>query len=104
LHAYDCLRFQERIRKAQKAAAGSNLQTALNGAVASADAAVAESQPFCVLRIDVGLDTNAVREAVTLVMDKHKVCFNLLSSLTFLNSMLCCSNLSVSQHLLHHIL
>ncbi|KAG0615366.1 hypothetical protein M758_5G035500 [Ceratodon purpureus] len=63
---------QERIKKAQKAAAGSNLQTALNGAVASADVAVAENQLFCVLRIDVGLDTNAVREAVTLVMDKHK--------------------------------
>lgn len=63
---------QERIRKAQKAAAGSNLQTALNGAVSSADTAVAQNQPFCVLRIDVGLDTNAVREAVTLVMEKHK--------------------------------
>jgi alanyl-tRNA synthetase len=63
---------QDRIRKAQKAAAGSNLQTALHGAVASADTAVAGDQPYCVLRIDVGLDTNAVREAVTLVMDKHK--------------------------------
>lgn len=52
----------------------SNLQTALNGAVEFADAAVAQSQPYCVLRIDVGLDTNAVREAVTLVMEKHKVC------------------------------
>lgn len=75
--------FQDRIRKAQKAAAGSNLQTALNGAVASADAAVAQSLPYCVLRIDVGLDTNAVREAVTLVMDKHKVFSTLLSSPTF---------------------
>lgn len=50
------------------------MQTALNGAVEFADAAVAQSQPYCVLRIDVGLDTNAVREAVTLVMEKHKVC------------------------------
>lgn len=48
------------------------MQTALNGAVSSADTAVAQNQPFCVLRIDVGLDTNAVREAVTLVMEKHK--------------------------------
>ena len=61
------------------------MQTALNGAVASADAAVAESQPFCVLRIDVGLDTNAIREAVTLVMEKHKVCFRLLSFTYILN-------------------
>ena len=66
--------FQERIRTAQKTAAGSNLQFALHGAVAPADAAVAQRQPHCVLRIDVGLDTDAVREAVTLVMEKHKVC------------------------------
>jgi len=59
------------------------LQTALHGAVASADTAVAGDQPYSVLRIDVGLDTNAVREAVTLVMDKHKVFSTLLSSTAF---------------------
>jgi hypothetical protein len=65
---------QERIRTAQKAAAGTNLQAALRGAVASADAAVAQSQSHFVLRIDDGLDANTVREAVTLVMEKHKAC------------------------------
>lgn len=38
-----------------------------------ADAAVAHGQGYSVLRIDVGLDTNALKEAVTLVMEKHKV-------------------------------
>lgn len=64
---------QDRIRKAQKEAADSNLQTALAGAVSFADKAVAQSEVYCVLRIDVGLDNKAVREAVTMVMDKHKV-------------------------------
>ncbi|KAH9543369.1 hypothetical protein CY35_13G061100 [Sphagnum magellanicum] len=63
---------QDRIRKAQKEAADSNLQTALAGAVSFADKAVAQSEVYCVLRIDVGLDNKAVREAVTMVMDKHK--------------------------------
>ncbi|CAK9201668.1 unnamed protein product [Sphagnum troendelagicum] len=63
---------QDRIRKAQKEAADSNLQTALAGAVSFADKAVAQSEVYCVLRIDVGLDNKAVREAVSMVMDKHK--------------------------------
>jgi hypothetical protein len=65
--------WQDRIRKAQKEAADSNLQMALAGAVSFADKAVAQSEVYCVLRIDVGLDNKAVREAVTMVMDKHKV-------------------------------
>lgn len=63
---------QDRIRRAQNAAAGSNLQTALNGAVKFADAVVGQRVPYCVFRIDVGFDASAVKEAVTLVMEKHK--------------------------------
>ncbi len=58
---------------------------ALAGAVSSADKAVTQNEVYCDVWIDVGLDTKAVWEAVTIVMDKHKV----FQSLLFLNIILC---------------
>lgn len=65
---------QEGIKQAQKSAGAASLQLKLNEAVTSADVAVALCQEYCVLRIDDGLDANAVREAASLVIEKHKVC------------------------------
>lgn len=65
---------QERLFKAKKATAGANLKVAIETAVETAGVAAAEGKPFCVLRIDVGLDASAVREAVTTVLGKHPVC------------------------------
>lgn len=63
---------QERIRKAQKAAAESNAQAALKLASETAEKSASNGEPFCILRIDVGLDTNAIREAVSKVLDNQK--------------------------------
>nr|PNR52433.1 hypothetical protein PHYPA_008807 [Physcomitrium patens] len=63
---------QEGIKQAQKSAGAASLQLKLNEAVTSADVAVALCQEYCVLRIDDGLDANAVREAASLVIEKHK--------------------------------
>ncbi len=50
-----------------------------------ADKAVTQNEVYCDVRIDVGFDTKAVWEAVTIVMDKHKV----FQSPLFLNFILC---------------
>ena len=64
---------QEKIRSQQKAAAGANLRLAIDTAVATAAEAAAAGQSACVLRIDVGLDVTAVREAVATVLGQQKV-------------------------------
>lgn len=66
------LSLQEKIRVAQKAAAGANLKAAIAAAVETTDKSATEGKHVSVLRIDVGLDANAIREAVTTVLAKHK--------------------------------
>ncbi|MCO5547451.1 hypothetical protein L7F22_000901 [Adiantum nelumboides] len=63
---------QERIRKAQKAEAEKNLQKAIKIATDMAEQSVSKHQQFCILQIAVGLDTNAIREAITRVMNSQK--------------------------------
>lgn len=63
---------QDRIKKAQKAAAESNLQAAIKLATETAERSALNGDTFCVLRIDVGLDTNSIREAITKVLEKQK--------------------------------
>eukprot|EP00475_Leptophrys_vorax_P008856 TRINITY_DN15787_c0_g1_i1.p1 TRINITY_DN15787_c0_g1~~TRINITY_DN15787_c0_g1_i1.p1 ORF type:complete len:555 (+),score=81.92 TRINITY_DN15787_c0_g1_i1:138-1667(+) len=66
------LKLQDRIRAAQKATAGANLKVAIQTAVETAAAAAAAGESVCVLRIDVGVDPNAIREAVTTVLNQQK--------------------------------
>jgi alanyl-tRNA synthetase len=66
----DC---QDRVKKAQKQAAEANLQAAISTAIEFIDKLNLRNEASCVLRIDVGLDTNAVREALLKVMEKQKV-------------------------------
>lgn len=63
---------QDRVKKAQKQAAEANLQAAISTAIEFIDKLTLENEASCVLRIDVGLDTNAVREALLKVMEKKK--------------------------------
>lgn len=58
------------VEEAKKAAAG-NKALAVATAVEKADAAVALGQKFAVMRIDVGLDSKALLEAVTAIQKKH---------------------------------
>lgn len=64
---------QKKLASEQKAAAGANLRRAIDTAVATAAAAAAAGDTDCVLRIDVGLDVAAVREAVATVNSQQKV-------------------------------
>ncbi|CAI5979180.1 unnamed protein product [Closterium sp. NIES-65] len=66
------LKLHDRLRQAQKAAAGANLKLAIQTAVETAAAAAAAGESVCVLRIDVGLDPNAIREAVVTVLGQQK--------------------------------
>lgn len=62
------------MRKAQKKIAEQNLQKAIEVTIMFAENAVSEGKTFCICNVDVGLDVNAVREAVSKVI-KHKVAF-----------------------------
>lgn len=61
---------QEQLRKAKKKQGEENIQKAIKAATDIAEAAVAEGKPFCIARLDVGVDTTAAREAVIKVIDK----------------------------------
>ncbi|CAK9237801.1 unnamed protein product [Sphagnum troendelagicum] len=93
---FDCAKFvflfvsfidvsrQDRMRAAQKAAVGMNLLTsamaaaspsleeAVRSAMRLADEAVARNDIYCVVQINVGLDTNTLREAVMAIMNNQK--------------------------------
>ena len=61
---------QDQIIASQKLIGKQNIQKAIEVATQVAEAAAAEGKAFCVLRVDVGLDTNAVREAVLKVIEQ----------------------------------
>ncbi|EXC33093.1 Alanine--tRNA ligase [Morus notabilis] len=59
---------QNQVKKAQKKIAEENLQKAIQVTTMIADNATSEGKAFCICSVDVGLDVNAVREAVSKVM------------------------------------
>ncbi|KAJ4815648.1 Alanine--tRNA ligase [Rhynchospora pubera] len=63
-------KLEEQLRKVKKKQGEENIQKAIKAATDNAEAAVAEGKPFCVTRLDIGLDTTAAREAVVKVIDK----------------------------------
>eukprot|EP00249_Psilotum_nudum_P018822 c26976_g1_i1 orf=378-3269(+) len=66
------LELQDRIRKAHKATAEANLQAAIEAAIKTTEEAVSRGEGFCILRVDVGLDSSAIREALTKVLEIKK--------------------------------
>lgn len=60
------------MRKAQKKIAEENSQKAIQVTAMIAENAISNGKKYCICHVDVGLDVNAVREAVTKVM-KDKV-------------------------------
>ncbi|KAK1317059.1 Alanine--tRNA ligase [Acorus calamus] len=62
---------QDEIRKTQKRTAEENIQKAIKAVTESAENAALEGKTFCVIRVNVGLDTTAVREAVLRIMEKE---------------------------------
>lgn len=62
--------YQDQLRKAKKKIGEENIHKAIKAAMDAADAAVSQSKAFCLIRVNVGLDTTAVREAVLKVVDQ----------------------------------
>ncbi|CAN6450326.1 unnamed protein product [Victoria cruziana] len=63
---------QDRIRKAQKQIGEVNLQKAIARVAEVVEATASEGKYFCIIRVDVGLDTVAIREAVLKALEKKK--------------------------------
>lgn len=61
--------YQNRVRKAKKKTAEENITKAAKTATEVAKAAASRGKTFCIIRVDVGLDTSAVREAVLKVLE-----------------------------------
>ncbi|KAK9101751.1 hypothetical protein Sjap_019005 [Stephania japonica] len=71
---------QDLVKKAQKKIAAENLQKAIKTATEVAEVAASEGKSFCISRVDVGLDTAAVREAVNKVMEKKEMSIMVFST------------------------
>lgn len=56
--------------KAKKEIEEDNKQKAVQAAIETAEITARDGKPFCILRVDVGPDTNAIREAVVKVKDE----------------------------------
>ncbi|WOK95046.1 alanine--tRNA ligase [Canna indica] len=62
---------EDGVRKAKKKIAEENVQKAVKAATGVAKAAASEGKAFCIAKVDVGLDTTAVREAVLKVLEQQ---------------------------------
>ncbi|WOL19049.1 alanine--tRNA ligase [Canna indica] len=60
---------EDGLRKAKKKIAEENIRKAVKAATDAAKAALSEGKTFCIMQVDVGLDTAAVREAVLKVLE-----------------------------------
>ncbi|CAI0415554.1 unnamed protein product [Linum tenue] len=70
---------QNQVRKLQKKIAEENTQKAVQVATEIAETAASEGKSFCILRVDVGLDAAAVREAVLKVLDRKGISIMVIS-------------------------
>eukprot|EP00262_Sarcandra_glabra_P004427 TRINITY_DN1544_c0_g3_i1.p1 TRINITY_DN1544_c0_g3~~TRINITY_DN1544_c0_g3_i1.p1 ORF type:complete len:1000 (+),score=224.20 TRINITY_DN1544_c0_g3_i1:2-3001(+) len=71
---------QDQVRKAQKKIGEENIQKAIKAATEIAETAASEGKSFCITRVNVGLDTTAVREAVLKVMEQKGISILLFST------------------------
>ncbi|KAF3430958.1 hypothetical protein FNV43_RR25688 [Rhamnella rubrinervis] len=82
---------QNQVKKAQKKIAEENLQKAIKVTNEIAEVAVSNGKAFCVSRVDVGLDPNAVREAVQKVMEQKGISAMVFSSDETTNKAVVCA-------------
>ncbi|PHT63341.1 hypothetical protein T459_32804 [Capsicum annuum] len=64
---------QNQVTKAKKKIAAENIQKAVKAASETSGALASGGKSYCILQIDVGLDTGAVREAVVKVMEQKVI-------------------------------
>lgn len=75
---------ETKMRKAHKEKTEQNLKKAIKVGTEAAESAAINEKTFCIVQIDVGLDTAAVREAVSQIMEKkvHKLYIPVFSAET----------------------
>eukprot|EP00268_Persea_americana_P036897 TRINITY_DN3643_c0_g1_i1.p1 TRINITY_DN3643_c0_g1~~TRINITY_DN3643_c0_g1_i1.p1 ORF type:complete len:1003 (+),score=232.52 TRINITY_DN3643_c0_g1_i1:69-3077(+) len=61
------------VRKAQKKIGEENIQKAVKAATEIAETAASEGKTFCVIRVNVGVDATAIREAVLKILEQKKI-------------------------------
>lgn len=64
---------QNQVIKAKKKIEEENKKKAVQAAIETAEITARDGKPFCILRVDVGPDTNAIREAVVKVKDEKEI-------------------------------
>ncbi|KAM3381587.1 alanine-tRNA ligase [Capsicum galapagoense] len=82
---------QNQVIKAKKKIAAENIQKAVKAASEMAEAAASGGKSYCVLQIDVGSDTGAVREAVVKVMEQKGMAVLVFSKDEAANKVLVCA-------------
>ncbi|XP_039132084.1 LOW QUALITY PROTEIN: alanine--tRNA ligase [Dioscorea cayenensis subsp. rotundata] len=82
---------EDQLRKAKKKIGEENIHKSIKAAMDAADAAVSQSKAFCLIRVNVGLDTTAVREAVLKVVDQKGLPIMIFSTDETTNKALVCA-------------
>ncbi|THG00651.1 hypothetical protein TEA_011320 [Camellia sinensis var. sinensis] len=82
---------QNQVIKAKKKIAEENIQKAVKVAIETAEVAASDGKAFCISRVNVGLDTTAMREAVVKVMDEKGIADMVFSTDETANKALVCA-------------
>ncbi|MED6158674.1 hypothetical protein PIB30_034918 [Stylosanthes scabra] len=85
------VQLQDRVRKAQKQIAEENKRKAVMITAEKAELAASSGKTFCVSQVEVGLDVNAVREAVTKVMEQKGISVMVFSTDKSTNKAVVCA-------------
>ncbi|KAL1324410.1 hypothetical protein AAHE18_13G087800 [Arachis hypogaea] len=85
------VQLQDRVRKAQKQIAEENKRKAVTITAEKAELAASDGKTFCVSQVEVGLDVNAVREAVTKVMEQKGISVMVFSTDKSTNKAVVCA-------------
>ncbi|PKA55615.1 Alanine--tRNA ligase [Apostasia shenzhenica] len=82
---------EEQIRKVKKKIAEENMERAISTVARLSEIAAFEGKSFCICRVNVGLDTTAVREAVLRVMEQKQLAVMVFSTDESLNKAVVCA-------------
>ncbi|KAF5749898.1 alanine--tRNA ligase [Tripterygium wilfordii] len=82
---------QNQVRQVQKKEKEENIQKAVNAAIKMAEVAASDGRSFSVGHVDVGLDTNAVREAVLKVLKQKGISVMVFSTDQDTNKVVACA-------------
>ncbi|CAL5354758.1 unnamed protein product [Camellia sinensis] len=82
---------QNQVIKAKKKIAEENIQKAVKVAIETAEVAASDGKAFCISRVNVGLDTTAMREAVVKVRDEKGIAVMVFSTYETANKALVCA-------------